>query len=271
MSSSDSPVPTASDPPSILGATLLNVLVAAGVFSIVGYYLYWCQQSGYFGAFSVSLEQVGVSGSVQIQRASLLVANLLFGIAAIGMIWALVHFFKHGIKANWDKKFNLVVVSVLALLHLGIIAQLVADHNWTRHIFYTSVALVAASGVLVGTRRLWKEIEAQADESVKRRFRAYLVAASAASLLGVLGFATNAWFYNVGTTVREQGGSRFGYLVGISAPHAEVVWRSPSTDQCTEGLLLGEASAQYVVYCLSDGRVYYIPRVDARVITEPKS
>jgi hypothetical protein len=207
-------------------------------------------------------------------------AVLLSGLSIVALVAVAIWFGKRraDIKAGrltagsvkWDLWFN-VVVGVVVLLLLAVAGVQVRFDGWRKHVLHAVVAILVAATLLVVARRLWDEIGEAAASAHQRKYKLTLLLVALTLIAGTTGYAMNAWFYNLGGAVRDNGRSSFAWLASFTPPEAELSWKVEPTRKCdSKYLLLGESNLQYVLFCKSDKTVQLIPRTDARVIITPK-
>jgi hypothetical protein len=256
---------------------VVEVAASLGLVAGIGYFIFWNEQSGFFGAFSVTPEQVGVTSGARIERLSLAAAVIvsLIGAAVIVVELFRVLIFGHvryktPIKTWKDDPLYRLILSVGLLLQAGLIGQALNDHrgqpnSGVKHTVYAGIAVAAATLGALFWRRRWKTGQ-----------RSLAVAVVAATfLVSLAGYAVNAWAYDLGNKLRDGNPSAVTFLIGKTPPDATVTWHDPppGVTNPMNVLFLGEANEQFVMYdrTPNSNKVLLIPRdaVDLRISPHP--
>lgn len=224
-----------------LGGTLL--LTSAGLFLAYNY------QAGFYGAFALTPEQVGLGVASSLVKASVGVGQFGFFVAT-GTIVSLVvarlipprvsgvplrtlfpmSRFKSGV-ADATRLFVLLTAFTAAVWLI--------DFSWTRvwprgYVYRTpfpsglrdlypllGLALIAG---LVGIYRWSDQSAAPWGPTGQRRFKAAMGSVLAILVTCLLGYSVNAWSYDVGLWVQKCQPSEFVVMTGRTPPVAQVVW-----------------------------------------------
>ena len=250
-------------------STIVEVVASLGLVTGIGYFLVWNEQSGFYGAFSVTPEQVGVTSGTRIERLSLAAAVVISVIAMVTvgtelrLIWRRLPSFRKKIKADHSYSLSLFIGAILLA---GIIIQVAIDKvlNHTvgiKHSIQACVFIVLATAVALLGRRRWKT----------GNHPLITVVVTVTFLVALIGWAVNAWAYDLGNKFRDGNQSKATFLIGKTPPKA--VLKCRQTPTCglpsTEVLFLGEANDQFVVYDIAAENALLIPRDEAEVRITP--
>ncbi|SCL53253.1 hypothetical protein [Micromonospora chersina] len=215
----------------IIAAATAGVVVGSVLF------LFWCQQAGFYGAFSVTPDRVGIKGGSAVQLSigaayvCFISAVLFLGLAGIGVgARKAVRVWRHQKKGRLPEvakgwymlkknqfRHRAVLYAFLVTLTVmaGLVLQAVLDSRWQPR--WETLAVGCCLG-LVAFLAGWQH----AVRNPNRRAAAFFV--MAVVLIGDAGVMTNAWSYGIGLQLRQGEPSRATFLIGFTPPVASVEW-----------------------------------------------
>jgi hypothetical protein len=218
------------DKPASLATQLFQLLTGAGLISAVGYYLYWSQQSGFFGAFSVSPEQVGVSGAANVERLSVPIGMVTAVLSALAVLASIARPIQVSQKDFWSgvpRQTTTWLSVVLCGIGIWVVCQQAfSGKAWQPQSKFLIAALVVAMFLVIFARRYWTIFAAStpADQPSPRQLTSLTIALLL--FVGTLGYVINAWSYIAGVQLRDNDSIYLDYLTGKTPPTATVEWRS---------------------------------------------
>ena len=243
--------------------TVLGVVAALGAAAGTVAFIFWCEQSGFYGAFSVAPEQVGIEGSVAVQL-SVGAAYVCFYLAAIvvvlwitiTLVWKVIRAYGHHRRgrlgpawrgwlraeraqwANWTVAYAVLVALTLVL---AISAQAFVDgREQPGRTMMLACCLLGLSSFLLAWRYARRNPQ----------LRTTAVTLMVVVLVGISGVITNAWSYGIGTQLRDGEPSRATFIIGRTPPIAHVEW---ADSQAVPGTLLDLAGKRRLASSRPEG------------------